>query len=99
MRNGNRIRNFLLGAGAAMALTALVPLGFAEGKTAKAKPYPLTTCVVTDGTLGEMGAPHVFTYQGREIKLCCQGCLKTFNKEPAKYVKKLEAAEKGGKKP
>jgi hypothetical protein len=38
--------------------------------------------------------PHVFTYQGQEVKLCCKGCLKDFNKEPAKYIKKIEEAQK-----
>ncbi len=68
----------------------------AENKpAAKAKPYPLKTCVVSDEKFGgDMGDPYVFTYQGREVKLCCKGCLDDFNKAPAKYVKKMEAAEK-----
>jgi YHS domain-containing protein len=41
-----------------------------------------------------MGDPYVFTHAGREVKLCCKACLKDFNKDPAKYVKKMEAAEK-----
>src|SRR6266481_8658396 len=64
-----------------------------EKKPAKAKPYTLKTCVVSDEKLGEMGDPYVFTYEGREIKLCCKGCLKDFNKESAKYIKKIEKAE------
>ncbi len=67
------------------------------GKNEKLKPYPLKTCVVTGEKLGEMGDPYVYKYQGREIKFCCKGCLKDFNKEPAKYIKKLEAAEKTAK--
>jgi hypothetical protein len=66
-------------------------------KGEKVKPYPLKTCVVTGEKLGEMGKPYVFTHEGREIKLCCKGCLRAFNKEPAKYLKKLEEAEKKGK--
>lgn len=69
-----------------------------EKKADKAKPYPLTTCITDDEKLGSMGAPYVFTYQGREIKLCCSGCLDDFKKDPAKYIKKLEAAEKKAKK-
>lgn len=61
---------------------------------AKVKAYPLKTCAVTDEKLGEMGDPYVFKHQDREIKLCCKSCLKKFNKEPQKYLKKLEAAEK-----
>ena len=70
----------------------------ADDKTAKPKPYPLKTCLVSDEKFGgDMGDPYVFTYQGREVKLCCKGCLDDFNKEPAKYVKKMEAAEKKAK--
>ena len=70
-----------------------------EKKADKAKPYPLKTCVVSDEKLGgEMGEPYVFTHEGHEIKLCCKSCLKDFKKDPAKYLKKVEAAEKKAKK-
>lgn len=60
---------------------------------AKAKPYPLGVCVVSGEKLGgEMGDPYVFTYESREIKLCCESCLKDFNKEPAKFLMKLDQA-------
>ena len=62
------------------------------------KPYPLDTCVVSGEKLGEMGKPYVFTHDGREVKLCCKSCLKDFKKDPAKYVKKMEAARKADKK-
>ncbi|MFM2294923.1 MAG: hypothetical protein RLZZ350_1336 [Verrucomicrobiota bacterium] len=59
----------------------------------EAKPsYPLTTCVVSGEKLGEMGQPYVHTYEGREVKFCCKGCVKDFNKDPKKYVAKLDAA-------
>ena len=70
-----------------------------EKKAAKPKPYPLKTCIVSDEKFGgDMGEPYVFTHEGREIKLCCKSCLKDFKKDPAKYVKKLDAAEKKAKK-
>ena len=70
-----------------------------EKTTTKSKPYPLKTCIVSDEKLGgDMGEPYVFTHAGREIKLCCKSCLKDFNKAPAKFVKKLDAAEKKAKK-
>ena len=56
------------------------------------------TCIVTDEKLGEMGDAYVFVYEGREIKLCCKGCLKDFNKSSAKYVKKIQEAEAKAKK-
>jgi YHS domain-containing protein len=65
----------------------------AADKDSKLKPYPLETCVVSDEKLGEMGKPYAHEYKGREIKFCCKSCLKDFNKEPDKYVKKLEEAE------
>ena len=65
----------------------------------KAKPYPLKNCVVSDEKLGgEMGEPYVFVHEGQELKLCCKPCLKTFKKDPAKYLKKVEAAQKAAKK-
>ena len=74
--------------------------GFAaDGKTDKPKPYPLDKCIVTDEKLGadpDM-KPYVFTHEGREIKLCCKSCLKDFNKDTAKYLKKIEKAEKAKK--
>jgi hypothetical protein len=69
-----------------------------EKKAEKAKPYPLKTCGVSDEDLGSMGDPYAFTHEGQEIKLCCKSCLKTFKKEPAKYLKKLVAAENKNKK-
>jgi YHS domain-containing protein len=32
----------------------------------------------------------VFKHEGREIKLCCKDCRKDFDKDPAKYLKKLD---------
>jgi len=56
------------------------------------KPDKLTTCPVSGEKLGEMGKPYVFTYQGQEVKLCCSGCKKDFDKDPAKYIKKIQDA-------
>ena len=61
---------------------------------AKPKPDLLTTCPVSGGKLGEMGKPLVFVYQGQEVKLCCGGCKSAFDKDPAKYVKMIRAADK-----
>ncbi len=70
----------------------------AEDKKEAAKPYPLEKCIVSDEKLGGMGKPYVFTHEGQEIKLCCKSCLKDFNKEPAKYLKKLASDKKTDKK-
>ena len=74
------------------------PLHADDKKAEKAKPYPLKTCITDDEKLGSMGDPVVFVHDGREIKLCCEGCRADFKKDPAKYIKKLEKAEKKEKK-
>jgi len=61
---------------------------------AKPKRDLLTTCPVSGDKLGEMGKPYTFVYEGQEIKLCCSGCKKDFDKDPAKFVAKIRAADK-----
>ncbi len=71
------------------------PANFIKKLEAAAKPYPLDTCLVSGEKLGGGGmTPYAFAHQGREIQLCCKDCLKDFQKDPAKFIKKLEAAEK-----
>ena len=65
-------------------------------ETMNAIPYPLDTCLVTDEAIGEdpdMEA-YTFVHGGREIVLCCKGCLKSFNQEPEKYLAKLQPPAK-----
>jgi hypothetical protein len=68
----------------------------AEKKDAKVKPYPLTTCVVSDEKIGADPAmtPYTFVHEGQEVKLCCKSCLKQFKKDTAKFMAKIEAAQK-----
>ena len=49
---------------------------------------------VGDKLDGDMGKPYVFVYKNQEVKLCCKGCLKDFNKDPDKYLAKIRAADK-----
>ena len=74
---------------------------YAAEPAAKAKPFPesMKTCMISGETLGEMGKPYVFVYEGQEVKLCCKKCLKDFNKEPAKYIAKINAAAAAPAKP
>ena len=60
-----------------------------------AQVYPLNWCIVSGEKLGEMGAPVAYTYQGREIKFCCRGCIKDFEREPARYLARLDSAVAG----
>lgn len=56
--------------------------------------YPLDTCVVLGGKLGEMGDAVDYVYKGRLLRFCCKGCVTTFDKDPAKYLAKLDEAVK-----
>jgi hypothetical protein len=63
----------------------------------KADSYPLTTCLVAGDPLG---ANDYVTYVHKEagkpdrtIRVCCDGCIDDFKKEPAKFLAKLDAAE------
>ena len=91
-------RPFLLTALLVSLCAAALTANAGDTNTTKLKPYTLKTCVVSGDKLGEMGDPFVYAYNGREIKFCCKGCLKDFNKEPAKYIKLIEAGEAKAKK-
>jgi YHS domain-containing protein len=91
------LKNLLQYAVPSLALAALSTLALAAdpapAKAPTTKPaYPLNTCVVSGEKLGEMGKPHVIQYEGREVQFCCPSCEKEFKKDPAKYLKKIDAA-------
>jgi YHS domain-containing protein len=76
----------------ALALVAgLVIMGAtfaAETTEKKPEVKPQTVCPVT----GEAINKDLFAdYEGKRVYFCCADCIKEFNKEPAKYVKKMEA--------
>jgi len=99
MKQFNRNVKSLVIAGLALAATALMSPARADTSTnAPVKPDQMTTCPVSGEKLGEMGKPYTFAYQGQEVKLCCSGCKKDFDKDPAQYIKKIQAAETTAKK-
>jgi hypothetical protein len=65
----------------------------ASVNVAGAKPYPLDTCLVCDMKLAGMGTPYVFVYNQQQIKVCDKSEKALFDKDPAKYMKKLADAE------
>ena len=73
---------------------ATAPVAHAAEPAAVAKPYPLTTCIVSEEKLGEMGKPVMVDYKGQQVGFCCKSCLGDFDKEPAKYLAKLQAPAK-----
>lgn len=56
-----------------------------QGKASDASD-PVETCVVSGKPLGTTGKPVVLDYEGREIRLCCQGCVEKFRADPEKYM-------------
>ena len=51
------------------------------------EPKPQTTCPVMGGKINK----GVYAdYEGKRVYFCCGGCISKFQKDPAKYVKKLE---------
>jgi YHS domain-containing protein len=58
------------------------------------KLYPLKTCIVSGDKIGEMGKPVKLIYKGQEMKFCCKDCVKDFNKDPEKWIKKLAEVQK-----
>ena len=77
-----------------IASSALADGTNSVSSTPPPKPDLLPTCPVSGDKLGEMGPPCVFVYQGQEVKLCCPDCKKDFDKDPAKYMKLIRAADK-----
>jgi len=54
--------------------------------------YPLDTCVVSGDKLGGMGGAVDYVYKNRLVRFCCTGCIAKFEKDPATYLAKLDAA-------
>ncbi len=54
-------------------------------------PYTLGICAVSGEKLGSMGDPIVRVYDGREVRLCCSGCIDTFEADLDASWKKVDA--------
>ncbi len=68
-------------------LTAAAP----DAKTGRVgDPYTLSTCPVSGENLGSMGDAIVKVHDGREVRFCCDSCVGAFEKDPAKYLAKID---------
>jgi YHS domain-containing protein len=94
MKPFNDVRAYIIRGGIALAMTVALSTALADDKTTPPKPDKLTTCPVSGEKLDSMGKPFVFVYEGQEVKLCCKGCKKDFDKDPAPFIKKIRAADK-----
>jgi YHS domain-containing protein len=81
-----------------MKILTLILGALALGSTVAAddgKPaYPLTVCVVSGEKLDSMGGPYIMTYEGQEVRFCCEHCKPKFEKDPATYLKKIQDGRK-----
>ena len=67
--------------------------GQAKDIAGQPAPAAVDVCVVSGEKLGSMGTPVGGTHDGKEVQLCCKGCVEDFNKDPQKYLAKLDAAK------
>ncbi len=66
---------------------ALLVIGCAHGKAGLVESRPQTTCPVMGGKINK----EVYAdYEDKRVHFCCKGCIAEFQKDPAKYIKKLE---------
>jgi hypothetical protein len=72
------------------ALIAKTPEEKAKAKSLAAS-YPLKVCFVSDDKLDD---PVDTLYGNRLLRFCCKGCVRSFNKNPSKFLPKLDAVEK-----
>jgi len=63
-----------------------------EARTEKATgdPYPLAKCPVSGYALGSMSGPVVKSYDGREIRFCCNSCIAKFEAAKETFTAKID---------
>ena len=71
-------------------LVSGLPAAEAEVAKTAPKPYTLPGCALTGEKLGDMGEPVVKDYHGQQIKLCCKGCVRKFEKDLDKNLAKVQ---------
>lgn len=82
---------------AILSALAVVALAAADAAAdAKAKPYPIDTCLVMGEKVDKDSASVVV--EGQEFKVCCKGCIKKIQADPKGYLAKLAEAEKAAPK-
>ncbi len=67
----------------------LLALGSCAGSSAPVKAYTSKDCIVTDNELGSMGEVITKVYGDQEVKFCCKPCIKKFEKDPEKYLQRM----------
>lgn len=57
--------------------------------------YPAKVCIVSDEDLGSMGEARDAVVAGRLIRLCCKGCLRDLDRNPAKFIARIDELRRG----
>jgi len=71
-------------------LAKLTPAGPVKATRADAEAVAIQkTCPVMNKPLDAMGGPWKFNVLGRDVFVCCPGCTKAIEREPAKYLAML----------
>jgi hypothetical protein len=71
------------------AAIAAIDAAVVKAQTAS---YPLDTCVISGEKLTAMGDPIDLVHGTRLVRLCCNGCLKSFAKNPDQHIAKINEA-------
>lgn len=71
----------------------------AQAIAAQMANYPMVKCIISDEELGGMGEPLDMIHEGRLVRLCCEGCVKSFKKDAERYFGKIDAAMIAKQKP
>lgn len=67
------------------------PIAFGATPQSIDSAYLLDTCPVSGETLGSMGDPIAKSYEGREVKFCCKGCVSKFEAAPESFLSQIDA--------
>lgn len=70
-------------------LASLKPMLLRATKADTAAIAHQKVCPVMDEKLGSMGVPWKVNVNGRDVYVCCKGCIKFIQKDPKKYFTKI----------
>jgi YHS domain-containing protein len=69
-------------------LLVVVAFSVSTSLAADKNAHEQTTCPVMGGKINN----DIYAdYEGKRVYFCCEACISTFKKDPAKYLKKLES--------
>jgi rRNA maturation protein Nop10 len=68
----------VFGAAGLVFAVSLVAAAKSEEEKRVGDPYTLNTCPVSGEKLGSMGESPIILHEGREIRFCCEGCVKKY---------------------